>query len=342
MPNAFVLATCMPPTRGHLNLIQFAAELADEVTVIVCTQPSEPLPTQRFIAVRDQFAGNPKVEVLHLHRELEQNPEAEGFWDMWVAIMRDFGFRDRDYCVSSELYGQTMADLLNGVFIPYDPDRELHYTKATNIRCNPVVYFSDIMPSFQKNLVTRVTIFGAESTGKTTLSKALSEYVGGSWLFEWARPYLEAVGPEINIEKMTNIWKGQLATQRHAEKFYDYPLIIQDTDLFSTIGYWEQPHWESELGPVPEELIRDGMATKSDLYIITKSDIPFEQDPLRYGGTKRESSDEYWINVANKYGLNYIVLDTNDQEARVRDAADALYPVSGAKTSVIAYDRHGL
>jgi hypothetical protein len=39
---------------------------------------------------------------------------------------------------------------------------------------------------------------------------------------------------------MTAIWKGQLALQRQAfESTVDAPFIVQDTDLFSTVGYWD-------------------------------------------------------------------------------------------------------
>jgi HTH-type transcriptional repressor of NAD biosynthesis genes len=271
MKRAYVLMTAMPPTVGHLNLIRFAASLdVRDVRVIVSTQPHEPFTYERYEAVRDACKDIPGAEAMHLFAELEQDPSAPGFWEMWDNIMTNYGFRPGDYVVSSELYGATLAHRLQGEFYPYDPNRELYYTKATNIREHLGEYFHDIMPEFQHNLLSTVTIFGAESTGKTTLSKVLSREINGHWLFEYARPYLESVGKEITIPKMEAIWHGQLATQRHARWMKNKPFVIQDTDLFSTIGYWEQPHWKEFLGPVPEGLISDAKATKSDLYLITQ------------------------------------------------------------------------
>lgn len=340
---AFVLMTAMPPTKGHLNLIRFASCLdVNETVVLVCTQPHEPFAWERYFAVVQATGRMNDVKVHHIKKTLEQDPSTPGFWEMWDNIMKDYGFKPGDVCVSSEAYGEILATRLQGTFIPYDPARELYYTKATNIREHLVDYFDDILPEFQHNLMSRVTVFGAESVGKTTLSKALADAVKGHWIFEWARPYLELVGPEINLHSMGTIWKGQAATQRHATLFRDKAFIIQDTDLFSTIGYWEQPHWQDKLGFVPDGLLRDARATQSDLYIILRSNIPFEPDPLRYGVDRRESDDVYWENVAIRYNLPYVVIDVADHDERLKSAVEYTLTFSQMKASQIAYDRNGL
>lgn len=348
MPNAYVLMTALPPTKGHINLIEFAADIAahedGKTYVIVCTQPDEPFALERFWSVRDSFQGDPVVKVVHLHRKIEQNPAVPGFWEMWDDIMHQFGFTAGDFVVTSELYGQTLASRLDGVFMPYDPDRDLYYTKATQIRDDPAKYFHDIAHLFQPHLRQTVTIFGAESTGKTTLSETLSYEANGHWLFEWARPYLTYAGNEITTESMTAIWRGQRAIQAHGQRMLDKPWVIQDTDLFSTVGYWKFPHWQDTLGPVPDGLIKDATTLKSDLYLITKSNIPFEKDPLRYKSDEgvREGSDEYWIDIAEKYGLNYRIITAADRDARTVQALDFMSEHFDKKASRITYDRMGL
>jgi HTH-type transcriptional repressor of NAD biosynthesis genes len=333
MPRAFVLMTALPPTKGHFNLMNFASHVGDGLAmVIVCTQPNEPYAYERVDALGYAAKRTDGAVVHHLHRELPQDPETPGFWEMWDDIMRGFGFGKGDIIVSSEPYGLTLANRLEGTFIPYDPERKLYYTKATNIRENMTEYFHDILPEFQKHLMTRITVFGGESTGKTTL---------GHWVFEYARPYLENVTKEINVDSMTGIWKGQNALQRSNANLFDKPFIVQDTDLYSTIGYWEQPHWTDTLGPVPEGLIRDAEATKSDLYIITKSNIPFEEDPIRYGGDHRESDDDYWIGIAKKYNLPYVVLESEGLYGRLAEAGGIAKAISKVKAESIYYDRGG-
>src|SRR5690349_14308267 len=126
MARAFVLMTAMPPTMGHLHLIQFAQALAP-TTVIVSTQPSEPYPSRRYLSILNALTNrsipDPNLEVMWFNREIEQNPEAPGFWDMWRKIFEGYGFQPGDYIVASETYGQRLAEELGGVFMPYDLHR---------------------------------------------------------------------------------------------------------------------------------------------------------------------------------------------------------------------------
>lgn len=330
MSRAYVLMTAMPPTKGHLNLIQFAASLAKSAEVILCTQPDEPFIFERLEAIRDATRGM-NVNLHHMHKKLPQEPEqAVGFWDMWAEFLHMFGIQPGDYIVASELYGVQLAKRLEGVvFMPYDIDRSILWTKATEVRKDPLRFFHEVLPEFQPNLMKTITIFGAESVGKTTLSKSLARTTGvGHYLPEWARPYLETMGPELNTEVMTRIWKGQLALQKQGQLLRDKPFIFQDTDLFSTVGYWKLH--EHEFGPVPIKLVDDALEHASSLYIMPLSNIPFEEDPLRYGGTEREADDIWWRELAESYDLPLVSIQgkrfverTVEAFAQVTDHYDA-------------------
>jgi HTH-type transcriptional repressor of NAD biosynthesis genes len=315
MARAFVLMTALPPTIGHLRLIEFAERLAP-TTVIVSTQPSEPFGFKRYNSILHTMRNNDSVEIEWFNKEIEQNPEAPGFWDMWRKIFAEYDFHKGDYIVASEPYGKRLAEELDGVFLPYDMNRSITPVKATRVRNTPIGRWNEMIPEFRKNFVQRVTIFGAESTGKTTLAQDLAENFDAPWLFEWARPYLETVGNEITYDKMDRIHQGQLALQQSASSLVDSPVIFQDTDLFSTVGYWGL--WDKDRNINP--LILDAVDNKSDLYLITQSNIPFEPDPLRYGGDEREGSDEYWINICKFFGLKYRVLTSSSRDGRVEQA----------------------
>jgi HTH-type transcriptional repressor of NAD biosynthesis genes len=324
---------------GHLQLIQFAANLPDvtHVDVLVCTQPHEPLRHERVEALRD--AVGPGVSVLHYAQAIEQDPEAEGFWETWETILRSFGVSENTLVVASEPYGLQVAACVGATFAPYDFDRCLNPVKATRTRENPYENFSQIIPEFRKYLRTTVTIFGAESTGKTTLSQDLASTMGATWLFEYARPYLENTLNEITAESMRHIWYGQFALQMQADNLDAQPLVIQDTDLYSTIGYWEL--WKRSLGPLPAQIVYDARILRSDLYLITPSNIPFEADPLRYGGDKRETPDGYWIEICERYELPYFVLQEDRLLPRRVEARELIRPKMASKFQRIAYDRHG-
>lgn len=164
-----------------------------------------------------------------------------------------------------------------------------------------------------------VTVFGAESTGKTTLSLDLSRSIGSPWFPEFARPYLECEPDhEVTTERMHKIWYGQRDIQWAAREL-DLIWAIQDTDLWSTVGYWN--FWD---GNTPELLKSEAEDKKSDLYLITQSNIPFTPDKLRYGGTERESTDRYWINLCERNGLNYHVIQASDRKHRIEEGLDRL------------------
>jgi HTH-type transcriptional repressor of NAD biosynthesis genes len=334
--------TAMPPTTGHLQLVKFASRLADSVVVLLNTQPHEPMPTWRAQALLDATEHMPLVEVRWTHKTLEQNPQTPGFWDMWAGILKSNGVTAADYIVSSETYGQKLAEITGAQFFPYDIDRSLNSAKATYVRLEPWAYFAEILPEFRRYLRTTVTVFGAESTGKTTLAKRLGALPGITWAFEYARPYLENTSTEINVRSMEGIWKGQFALQQQVAEMSEDPCIVQDTDLFSTIGYWELPHWQTVLGEPPLALLENAWKMRSDLYIVTKSNIPFEQDPIRYGGDKREGSDSYWLDICEKYDLPHVVLYAAKFEDRLAEAQEAIRRVSDLRLSAISFDRHGL
>ncbi len=337
--------TAMPPTTGHLQLMQFADQLSPEgVVVIACTQPHEPMAEERIAALRAaiRHQGMQTVRLEHLDASLEQDPASPGFWEMWRDLLHGFGVTAGDYIVSSELYGRKLAEITGAEFFPYDIDRSLNAVKATLVREDPEAHFADILPEFQQHLRTTVTIFGAESTGKTTLSRRLAQEVNGHWLFEYARPYLETTVNEITPRSMRAIWRGQAALQRHARNLHDRPFVIQDTDLFSTVGYWQFPAWQDVLGPCPENLRVEARALQSDLYLVTRQNIPFEPDPLRYGGDTREGSDDYWTDVCEQYALPYLVLESSDREVRLTEAVTAARRTARRRTERIAYDRRGL
>ena len=336
--------TALPPTYGHLDLIQFAGALdVSGVTVLLNTQPDEPYARERYFSLKSATEKlGPKFGVVWQNEFVQQEatgPEDQAFWDDWVRNLYRFGFKRGDIIVASESYGVRLAKEARGRFMVYDRDRWVRFTKGTHARQDYIKAWSTILPEFRKYLVKKVTLFGAESTGKTTLTKTLDvEYsaigVGVTKLFEWARPYLEMTGPEVTVDGMFDIWEGQHALQICSYENALNPLVIQDTDLWTTIGFWED--WEPH--SVPEGIYQHARETQSDLYVITKSNIPFEHDMLRYGGDERQTPDEYWIKLCERYDLNYVVLEEQSLEDRVREAMDHISPLLANR---LTYQRIG-
>lgn len=315
---ALVLMTALLPTKGHKNLILYARMLADEVDVLICTRSFEPIGmVEREQSFKREFLNMTGINIITYENDnAPQNPEdCQDFWEVWRdIILNNTNIKSGDMIVGSEQYGYDLARVLECKYYPYDIQREILNIKGTSVRNNIVERFDDILPSFQRYLGSTITIYGAESCGKTTTGKYLVNHLlNGYFLPEWARPYLESLGnPQVTEELMDDITEGQMALQMH--RYYaltDKPFIIQDTDLLSTIGYYKIMGID-----VPKKIIDYFDWSKSDLYCLMASNIPFEADPLRYGGDVRESTDEFWIDLLKEYGCNYIIVNQETLEER--------------------------
>ena len=140
--------------------------------------------------------------------------------------------------------------------------------------------------------------------------------LNGWFVPEWAREYLETVGTEVTDERMAAIVEGQAAAQDTA--YYtlkNKPWIFQDTDLLSTVGYYRL--WGGDKRADMASIERTAVERGSDLYIVMSDQIPFESDPLRYGGTVRESKMQFWIDLVEELGADYVVAPPGDHESQV-------------------------
>jgi len=48
---------------------------------------------------------------------------------------------------------------------------------------------------------------------------------------------------------------------------------------------------------------------------------------LRTGGGAREGSDNYWVDICKQYQLPYVVLQSSNQQQRLREALDHIKKV---------------
>lgn len=302
--NGIIVMTAMPPTHGHAYLIQFARNYIralgeGTLNVIVCARPFEPISgADRLSALREHFWNTSHVNI-HRHdgNDPQEPDETHDFWDRWVNIVTGLvAVREDDILFASETYGAEFAKHLGCRFQPCDVDRGVVDIKATYVREDPLVFFDNMIPEFSRELTKTVTFFGVESSGKTTMSRQMADEFSSHWVHEWARPYLELCGPQVTDSRMADIVHGQYAAQRSVASLKQSPFIMQDTDLLSTLGYYRiyggTPH------PTLGVLID---ATPSDLYIVMNSKVPFVPDPLRYGGDKRESTDEFWLDLLREF-----------------------------------------
>ena len=128
----------------------------------------------------------------------------------------------------------------------------------------------------------RVVLYGAESTGKSTLAERLAARFGAPWSAEHVREYWDAHGGVITAADLDAIARGQAAAEDAARAEAERRgarVVFHDTDLL-TCTIWDDllfpaacPAW------VREEAARRARAT--DLFLFCDTDLPWEPDPQR-------------------------------------------------------------
>ena len=338
MPKAIVLMSAVLPTQGHRDLVNFAYLLTNDVNVLLSSRTKEPIKgSDRVNAFYRQVYADwgEGAKIFFTHHEDDDAPQYpsgeddEEFWDYWRSvILEHMAVASDDVVVASELYGLKLAETLGCKFVPYDIDREIRPITGTEVREYIYDYWPQIMPESRRSLKSSVTIFGAESCGKTTMAREISMRMNGVCLPEWARQYLETVGPELTDEKMATIAWGQASIEYAERMSVENFLVVKDTDLLSTIGYYRLTGRE-----VPRSLETNFMLNKSELYILMNDNIPFVPDPLRYGGDRRESDMNFWEQLLREYKCRYVIVQSTDKYEQVEEVMeyvdDLMYEKSG-------------
>ncbi len=339
-PVGVVLMTALPPTIGHEALIRFAHEymrhLEGQLVVLMCILPGEPgHRADHFEALRACFPGANGMYGPHFSLQFSNDPQGpsgpddDAFWSHWVRVVMTHVGKNPDYLFSSEAYGFRMAQALDCQHVPYDPRRWIaNGVNATDVRNDVTGNFRNMVKPLRDQLRARVTIFGPESTGKSTLTKNLGVHYNSPISPEWARPYLEMLPtPQVNQERerMLTIMRGQAAQELVVDRVAEdtgSPFAFFDTDLLTTIGFEQRrrprmPGWQGR-GIENSERTRwwdeiESLYRPADLYLVTNDGIPFTPDPLRYGGDKRETEVAYWIGLLESRSLPYYQLPKGDE-----------------------------
>lgn len=363
-PIGLVLMTALPPTIGHEALIRFGHEYMKSVgghlVVLMGVLPDEPGGrADHFEALRDCFPGaSSNLSDLHFTLQFGADPQGpkgpddDEFWAHWVKVVMTHVGRLPQYVFSSETYGYRLARSLDAQHVIFDPQRGIAAgVQATHVRLNPVSSFRSIVKPLRDQLRGRITIFGPESCGKTTLSRALALHLDCVVSPEWARPYLESL-PDgfVNQEpsRMTTIMRGQAAQELVAERLAEDrgdPFVFLDTDLLTTIGFEERRRPRG--GPGNRDYAErwgfwnemDELYRPADLYLLASDGIEFTPDPLRYGGTKRETNTAYWEGILQARSLPYHRLPAGTASEVLDHAMELCRLWMEAKVGFYAYER---
>lgn len=175
----------------------------------------------------------------------------------------------------------------------------------------------------------RVVLTGSESTGKTTLAGELARHYDAALVPEFVREFAEAKGGVIDFSDHGPIARGQMALE-DAEIALGRPIVVQDTDLLSTVIYCK--HY---FGRVPDWIVSEAAARRPDLYLLCEIDLPWIADGVRDRGHLRDEMQELFREAVMRSGAAVAVVSGEGPERleRAIDAVDALLLAQAPDTS---------
>lgn len=201
--HALVLGKFYPPHQGHHHLVRTAAASSERTTVAVLASSVESIPLADRVAwMAAEHSGDQGVVVLGDIDDHQTDYDDDAIWEAHVGIFRSVLSRRAiqegdpsaaavDAVFTSEDYGQELAKRLGAQHVLVDLDRSRHPVSGTAVRADPLGRWHDLAPATRAGLAARIVVVGAESTGTTTLSRALAEHYQTAWVPEHGRLHTE-------------------------------------------------------------------------------------------------------------------------------------------------------
>ena len=161
------------------------------------------------------------------------------------------------------------------------------------------------------NAIKRVVIIGSESSGTTTLARALADHYHTTWVPEFGRTYSEGrlhSGQPWRSDEFEFIAIEQ-ARMEDALATLANKVLICDTDPFAT-AIWHERYMGEPSGEV--RAIADGR--NYDLYIVTDVNIPFAQDDIRDGESFRQWMQGRFVEELSKMATPMLLVSGPHEE----------------------------
>ncbi len=301
MNRGLVIGKFYPPHRGHKFLIETALAQVDHLDIIVCVRPEQWIPGD----LRRQW-----LQEMHptAHVRAIDDPGEDDDSHFWAQFTIGLLGYAPDVVFTSEDYGEPYARYMGCRHVMVDRHRRRVPVSARSIRAAPLGHWEFLDPCVRAYFARRISVVGAESTGKTTLARQLAEHYKSVWVPEYAREYclkLQAAG--VNL--WTYQWRSaeflEIARQQQSNENAlareSNRVLICDTDAVSTAIWHER--YLGHRSPVVDAI---GMSSPHHLYLLTDCDIPFVQDGLRDGETIRGWMTQRFEEVLNGRELRWI------------------------------------
>lgn len=294
-----------PFHKGHQLLIETAINEMDELIVLIYDDPVINIPlSARAAWIRKIY---PNIKVI----EGVNSPNDTGYTAEIMKIQEDYVLsiledKSISHFYSSEPYGEHMSIALRAINRQVDVSRNIIPISATKIRNNPYETKDFMHPEVYKDLITKVVLLGAPSTGKTTLAEKLAEHFNTQWMPEYGREYWEMnqVNKRLTLEDLLKI--AQVHIEREdALVLQSNQILFSDTNAITTYLFSMDYHGKALL-----ELknLAKAAENRHDIIFVCDTDIPYDDTWDRSGDVKRKEFQEIIIEDLNARKLEYHLL----------------------------------
>ncbi len=141
-----------------------------------------------------------------------------------------------------------------------------------------------------------IFITGSESTGKSTLTRQLSEHFGVPCIPEFARYYISSLHRDYTLADLEIIGKKQID---QIEKNKQTDLVFFDTGLIVTCVWFQHKYRH-----IPQWLLSAIPNSGLGKYLICEPDIPWAQDSVRENPNLREELHGLYIKMIQDQGFS--------------------------------------
>lgn len=334
MTKAFTFGKFLPFHKGHEALIRFALDHCDQLSVLVCCSDRELIPgetRQRWI--EETFAGHPQLEVQCFQYDESELPNtsvsSREVSKIWSEVFTGL-FPDCNLVITSEAYGNYVANYMGTRHLAFDPPRQRVPVSASLIINDLFTYWKYLPDPVKPDFALKIALLGTESTGKSTLTARLAQHYRGSAVMEAGRDLI----PDSRDFAFEDLYRVAAEHARRIDEAArgDSPLVFMDTDINITLSY-AQFVFGKQLD-VPEKIYRSNQA---HLYLYLNCDAPFTQDGTRLNEAERNRLDESHRQVLAQRNIPFVEVG-GDWEQRFETAktlVDQVIAANSARTLTV-------
>lgn len=227
--NGIIFGKFYPLHTGHVDFIQRASGLSENLYVIVCTDKKrdielfeksqmKKMPTEkdRIRFAEQTFKYQDNIKILHLSED--NIPPYPNGWKEWTKRVKELLAENHlkiDTIFTNETqdvenYKKNFVDSDNSYEVfdrelkveTIDTLRNNFHISATEVRKNPYYNWQYIPKYVREFFVLKVAIIGSENSGKTNLTHKLTNYYNTSCVSEYRKKYIREVllGKSDNIQ----------------------------------------------------------------------------------------------------------------------------------------------